>query len=428
MENEQNTQELSLLDLWFKIWKNKILVILITIGITIIGVSFIYLQNKSGAKLENKFTYNFQNIGNEKYPDGSIFDYRELISRDFLTEIKESNTDFKDVDIKKLTNDNNMDLEIVEERSEKTDEILNRYYKITMSLAIFGNDSILAESFLESIHTKIINTAKEKNHSLEAYNYIKPNVSSQRSTSSILDDPEYTYTDLLNVIRKQYSLIDTEYTNLISRYGKIDINNNSIEKLQKEFRIWYEQTVLVDSLTNEVLNNGYIREVSFEETKRRAKFQYDSLNNAHIENAKNLNDLKDTYAELNTNGTSIGNNVILDEIASRTTTNNALEFQMAKYEQIMNATEPKVDKVFEENVINILDKLDNESSNFNELYITYLNENTRYIPYKTEEFNIAKPHSLMMMGAVIVILGGIIGVSAALIKEAVDNRKKLELE
>ena len=60
--------------------------------------------------MSNQYNYKFLNIGSNRYPDGSPFDFRLVKTEDFLEEIKSKNIDFSTLDVTKLLDDSSFEV------------------------------------------------------------------------------------------------------------------------------------------------------------------------------------------------------------------------------------------------------------------------------------------------------------------------------
>lgn len=107
---EETNNEISLMELWERIWKNKFIIILITLALVIIGFVFVFISNHSKSIVQTQFNYSFITNGDDKYLDGTRFDYRNTFTVEHLESVKSSNNDFKDIDTTKIANDNNANI------------------------------------------------------------------------------------------------------------------------------------------------------------------------------------------------------------------------------------------------------------------------------------------------------------------------------
>ena len=92
MNNNQEPNienEISLVDLWLKLWKNKFLIIILTFVLTFISTLGLYLYNNNNVTEEINFNYTFANVSKDRFPNEEIFDYREINTLDFLNNVKD---------------------------------------------------------------------------------------------------------------------------------------------------------------------------------------------------------------------------------------------------------------------------------------------------------------------------------------------------
>ena len=102
------------------IFTQKWLALIIAVVITLVGSILInYVYNPSKAVYSSTFTINVE-VGGDgllTYPDGTKHNYRDLISKNNLTAIKESDEAFKDIDLNGLARNG---LSITQNKTETT--------------------------------------------------------------------------------------------------------------------------------------------------------------------------------------------------------------------------------------------------------------------------------------------------------------------
>ncbi|MDY0277774.1 MAG: hypothetical protein RBQ97_06785 [Acholeplasma sp.] len=418
---EERNQEISLLDLWKKIWKNKYLVIIITFVIVVLGTIFALFYNRNNTVLKNKFVYSFINFSDDKYPDGSFFDYNDLVKEEFVTAIKENDSEFNFLDVESLIEDELFVISKEEERLTNSTEIIDWYFEISVPLKYFNNDKLLAQRFVESIHTKVLTTVREKNASLLIYNYINPINVPIRYTSV----NSQTFFDQIEIIKNQYALLKDAFKAFIDGNGRVTINKYSVVNAQNDFLLWYSTYVNIASLEATVKEKGYIKNVA--ETKRQVTALVTNYQRRLDINKQVITELEASFTKLTANGNvTIESNSLLDEITLRITQNVEYQKQIDEFEVLLQKDADFSTPEFTESMNTILTNLNNYTVEYNEFLLKYLNDNTHYTQKREKEFELDSPFSLILIVLVSGILGGIFGVTTALIKEAYLTNKETE--
>ena len=82
-------------------------------------------------------------------------------------------------------------------------------------------------------------------------------------------------------------------------------------------------------------------------------------------------------------------------------------------------------KAFTENLFKLINDLSDRVEEYNEFYIKYIDISTRYDFVGDKEFEVVKPYNMILMIVVLGMIGGIAGVTTALIKENINDKKEL---
>ena len=102
----------------------------------------------------------------------------------------------------------------LQQRLTNSETVIDSYYTITIPTSYFGYNRKITEKFISTIHTEIINIAKEKNKALSIYDYFNTNLDLSRQDFNSLP-----YFEIIDLIRRQYSLVNTSYTSFIEKNG-----------------------------------------------------------------------------------------------------------------------------------------------------------------------------------------------------------------
>lgn len=187
---EANNNEIDLISIWNKIWKNKLLIIVIVLLVTILGTLVVFLSTKNTKKVRYDFVYNFINIEHNKYPDGSDFTYQTILSKNNLEIAKNSNSIFKDIDTNSIYNDPYTSISYNKE---------NNYYTINLSLKHFNLDNELAFEFVKTLNSILLTNVSNKNNILKIFNYFEGLDNS--ATSNYKDFSNMDYFEFLKYLK-----------------------------------------------------------------------------------------------------------------------------------------------------------------------------------------------------------------------------------
>ncbi|MBD5632142.1 MAG: hypothetical protein HDP34_02790 [Clostridia bacterium] len=138
-------------DIFRLIFTQKWLALIIAVVITLVGSLLInYVYNPSKAVYSSTFTINVE-VGNDgllTYPDGTKHNYRDLISKNNLTAIKESDEAFKDIDVNGLAR---YGLSITQNKSDTTNTTVQDVtYTISIGAKAFKSYNLAVE-FINAI-------------------------------------------------------------------------------------------------------------------------------------------------------------------------------------------------------------------------------------------------------------------------------------
>lgn len=306
----------------------KILLACITILITIIGVLGIELvYNKSKEKYVASFEYSLPGINDGRYIDGSNFNYKTLISLDNLRDAKDSNDNFKALDVEKMYSKNDIEITYTYQ-DDKNNELKNPYYTISIKEKYFKT-SEQAGDFVEILANYPIEKTLEivKN---TKYDY---NLTSYNSA--------LTYEAQIDYLNSQINLLNDKYSSLITNYGDLHIDNEQISEHQAKLTLYFVNNPL-SILSNELEIKGYVKNHSF--TLPQLETQIEYLKDEYDRNEVLIGKYKtliEAILEKTTIAVDIGNYTA--EIAKLTNRNAAIDKELsileAKVTSVSNAVE-----------------------------------------------------------------------------------------
>ena len=122
MENIENDEGLSLSELFHIIFNRKWLLLIITAVITLIGtLGIVLIINNKKETYTADFTISFP-TNNNVYPDGTRFNYLDMISYDNLKEVKDSNATFKNINIQDMYEKNHITIATTSNNTDETNK------------------------------------------------------------------------------------------------------------------------------------------------------------------------------------------------------------------------------------------------------------------------------------------------------------------
>lgn len=394
MDKEKVQTDISLIDVWHKLLSHKFLIIAITLVITIIGFFTIFAYNKANATITNEFTYEFEGIDKERYPDGSIFDFVDLSNKDFLEQVKNNNNEFKDIDIDKLITNPGFRFQVIEKVIPNTENEIKTHFRIEMPIKPFGNQ-LKAEHFIKELHETVLADVLLKNKTLNIINYFD------------FDDfdefaADLTYQNIIDLFVLQNQIITTSSKNFLANHEQVNVTINNLNynlaNLIQNYNFWYKDTVNPNQLLEEVFQEGYIRNVY--ESLRIATARLIEVERELTVNEELIEKLKDMSLSLGLPGNS-ESDVFYREIERLIIKNNSLEFEKIDLKRIVNNPVLNFDQDFENFIKDIAIELNRFVETYNLVTNEYLNEQVRYRRLKTHDYVVNKPYKLLVMTALV---------------------------
>ena len=302
---------------WIKgIVKHKWCVIgttLITGVICFAGVN--WGVNALTEKLNASYTYNLatevdeNNV--ERYVNGKLFDYASVVSRTRMQAIKDSDEEFKRINIDKIIKNNaisvtrnvNFDTDANDKNVTSTKTIS---YTINAKARFFPNKEV-GKRFIEKL---IYLPLQDSTDSINSYNV----------TSFITASfDELSYLDKVNLLEKQYNEINTTYLELDEKFGghvSANTDGQTLNQLYSDF-IYSNSNVL--TLVNSLYAHGYVDYEAGHENERIAeiKANADALVvslKAKTKELKTLNELMERLQNITTISTVEEESELIKEI------------------------------------------------------------------------------------------------------------------
>ena len=226
MYEEKDEEGISLLDLFKVAFGRKILLLIITLSITLVGILFVkFYYNKNKQQYYVNYEYVLPGIEEGKYIDDSKFNYQMIISSSSLKAVKDSNPDFSSINIEKMIDNDGIQLTCEITRNDTTNEITDMKFKLVANSKYFKNKS-QANAFIHAVADQ-----------------------PQNKTLALLDTTKYdalldlyktsnVYDTKADCLEKQYELLQQQYEDLIKKYSDVATSDG------KKLSDWYSELVV----------------------------------------------------------------------------------------------------------------------------------------------------------------------------------------
>lgn len=400
MYDEKDEEGMSLLDLFKLAFSRKILLLIITLSITLFGILFVeFGYNKNKKQYYVNYEYVMPGIEEGKYIDGSKFNYQMIISPSSLNTIKESNEEFKSIDVEKLLDKDGIQITCDITRNETTNEITDMKFNLVANVKFFKSKS-QANKFIHAV----ANQPYDKTITLlDTIKY-----------DSLLDTYKNSnvYDTKADCLVKQYELLQEQYEELIEKYGDVSTSDG------KKLSAWYKELTLyftennVGSLVTELQEKGYVKDFSSYQAEllsQKQKFESDKQFNQdkidsfiNIINSLNPNITTPDMAAYNEIITELAvENVEIDRklatIESQLTNGGSTD---PDYQAAMRAYDAKMEK-YDEALI----KYTNDYKEVQKDVVT----NGSYVSYKNNTVKTQSYIKLYIAGPALLIFGCFVG-------------------
>lgn len=252
---EEEKEGISIGDIFKRIWHAKITLGVTFAAVLVLGVVGIhYLYTKPNQVYSGSVTYQFRGASQGLYPNGTTFDYRNLIEPSTLQTIKNSNSEYANIDIQTMIDKNAIKVEqavrnVYNDEGEEVPTVLPNYITLTCSASYFDSEA-QAKSFLQDVLQAPNNLANS------LYDAIVYNQNLELASTALTYEDQYSY--LIN----QRDLIYSNYSELISTFGESAfISADSTKTVSQELTIirqFFTQYNLTN-LQSEARLNGYVK-------------------------------------------------------------------------------------------------------------------------------------------------------------------------
>ena len=397
MENDSyNKKDPLTLSKIFKVVLNKWWLLIITAtSITAIGTVGAKFLNSKKETYTSQFSYNISSLKDGKFIDGTNFTYQYLIDYSRLEQVKESNNDYKSINIDKLYKSDYLEIKHILEYSNVTNEIISDYYEIMVPQNVFPSKQI-AESFINDLINQPIN------YTIEAQKNINYFISLESFNEA------YSYEMQIELLESQYELLVENYQNLINVYGNVQINENSLLEYVRELNIYYENNKL-SNFSQEIIQKGYVKDSTKE--KELLELEKEKLQNDIKYNEAKIDELKELIKYLVTIASSNVASLQLDsynvKITELTIENVDMQKRIKEIDNKLNSL-GNVPASFTDKLNAYKDYLDNHTHLYmqNEEYIL---KKYSTVTYKNQKVLKSNDASIIKPLAVCLVMGLVIG-------------------
>ena len=274
----------------FRRWKLLLFITGIIFVFGLLGSQLIY--NKLKTKYSTEVSYNVANVSGGTYIDNSKFNYRDLIKLSNLESIKKGNTEYSNIDVEKMCEDEN--ISIVKNVKDNSTDTQTATFTLTVSGKYFKNAQQAKNFMFDVLNQTVVNTVSIVSDSAHDTNLKAFNESND-------------YDSAIYYLEKQVNYLTEVYDQYITLFGDINAKNGtttakiSVYKTLLETYFGKDTTItsgkaeykVFEDLKNELAANYYVK--NFTQNKIKLEKNMEALNKKIEDNNKVIEKL---YAEM----------------------------------------------------------------------------------------------------------------------------------
>ena len=281
MEENYVEDGLSLGELFRVIFRRGWLVLVITVAVTIVGALAVALIiNPMQTQYSMTFSYNYPNSSSQRYPDGTSFVYRDIVSQSSLETAKASDEAFAGVDIEGMYEDDGISITALTETDADGVTVETGEYTMNVGGSYFDS-SQQATQFLRTLANGPINYI----------NSVVGNIDYAVNLTAY--ETSNDYETRIDYLSAQRNYLLGRYDDLIAIYGDdyvVTVNNDSgdpdsLSALRSQVNRCFRTEDETD-LRNDLTINGYVMDKP--EYIARARVQLYTLTREKRENAATI--------------------------------------------------------------------------------------------------------------------------------------------
>ena len=309
MNNEYENEGISFLDLCKVAFGRKILLLIITLSITLIGCLFVkFSYNKNKTKVSAEYNYSITGLDNGEYFDGSAFNYRNLVSLNNLNIVKDSDPSFSNINTEKLHENDAIMISKTVTGEEDSKDVT---YKITVYLKYFSSSS-QAMKFMNKLADLPYNRTISLLDTVKYDSYL---IGAKTSTD---------YESQIAFLEMQEELLQTNYEEIIEKYSDRTLSDGKKVSDYYNSLLMYVQSKKINNLLALIEEKGYVKNYSKVETElineKKALESEKNLNNSKIAALADI--INELMINANAQGITNFNTSFYDETISELTIRN----------------------------------------------------------------------------------------------------------
>lgn len=226
----------SFFDVCKMIWHEKIILLIVTVAIFIIGTLFIiFFYNPKKVSYTSSFNLEFEGSDSQTFINGEKFRYKDIISKSNLITVKESNSSFSKIDVENLYKNNYISITV-----DENDATL---YTITIKKSRVTDEDLMID-FVEALVDNYETYIKMQNEDVDY--------------TSSYQDYYYYYYEGITLLNNRANEILSRYSELINKFGSDYIyDDKSLSSRFNNIKTKIEN-LLIDYYLNDSLENLYV--------------------------------------------------------------------------------------------------------------------------------------------------------------------------
>lgn len=383
----------SFLDICKMIWREKIILLIVTVAIFVVGTLLIaFWYNPKKTAYTSSFNLEFAGSDSKTFINGKKFNYKDIVSKNYLKTVKNSDSKFDDINVDDLYKYNNITISV--------DESDNTLYTISVSKSKVTDSDLMAD-FIEALVNNYTSYIIEQNGSID-----------YTSSFDLYNDYYYYYYEGVSFLSEKADDILDKYSSLVSTFGgNYIIYGKSLQSLYEETSSKINK-LLIDYYKNQALTNLYVKDEASKtlyQKEVKGIVENDLLtlekNALIVEQYQSMLSTAQNYTELMTNIAN-ENASIYQELKHYTNVSDVTTLTMDNYETYLNEA-TVASSEYQTEVENIYKKLVN--------YATELEQTTSALYTASITVTYASSSIVESSGALNIILGALIALIVGLV-------------
>ena len=287
MEDFEREEGVSLLSILKVMFGRKLLLLIVSLASAV--VLFLAIQfglNTLKQVYQASFSFSDPQMIEGFYVDGSGFNYNSLITRENLQAIKDSNDDYKSINLDAIFENNGITISVEEIYS--LDELTLRSQTYTLKTnKRYYSSAKQARAFIKDIIETSTRTNREKAQNL----FYDSNLDAYENAET-LDSKVYYLMSQYNYINNRYKTLKETYKDVV-----IKSTNKSLSSYQSDFNAaFYLNDYSIESLNSSLVNNVYV--LDYDNNQDLYRDNYTTYKTMYDKNQMTINNASETLAIL----------------------------------------------------------------------------------------------------------------------------------